>query len=307
MEQGRADLTDVTATGARKELGAMRQLVERLRVTVPGRLHDSPVLGTDFLALNSSRPPFDDLQARRALNFAFDRTKAIELREGPSLADLTCQLMPPRMPSYRRYCPYTAGRPDGTYRGPDLGRARALVRASGTVGTEVEVGAIVGDRVAPYVARVLRSLGYRATVRRFPDTCAGFDKLYDPASGLEVVDSGWVADYPAPSTMYEITACSKGDAPILPGYCDPEMDRRAAAAASMLQSEPGRALRAWTADRPRRHRPGPARRDLEQHQGVADLGAGGQLPERRHHARAAAQPAVGQLTLRAASPRPWAR
>ena len=64
----------------------MRQLVERLRVTVPGRLHDSPVLGTEFLALNSSRPPFDDLLARRALNFALDRTKAIELGAGrPSL------------------------------------------------------------------------------------------------------------------------------------------------------------------------------------------------------------------------------
>ena len=154
--------------------------------------------------------------------------------------------MPPRMPSYRRNCPYTAGPPDGTYRGPDLGRARALVRASGTLGTEVDVGAIVGDRVAPYLARVLRSLGYRATVQRFPETMAGFDKLSDPATGLEVVGSGWVADYPAPSTMFEITACYKGDRPILPGYCDPEMDRRAAAAASMLQSEPGRALRAWT-------------------------------------------------------------
>ena len=78
--------------------------------------------------------------------------------------------MPPRMPSYRRYCPYTAGPPDGTYRGPDLDRARALVRASGTAGTEVEVGAHHrADRVEPYVARVLRSLGYRTTVRRFPD------------------------------------------------------------------------------------------------------------------------------------------
>ena len=246
VEHGRADLTDVTATGE-MELGAMRQLVERLRITVPGRLHDSPVLGTNFLALDSSRPPFDNLQARRALNFALDRTKMIELSEGPSLADLTCQLMPPRMPSYRSYCPYTSGPQDGTYRGPDLDRARALVRASGSAGTEVEVGAIIGrDRFERYVARVLRSLGYRASVRRFPDSDAGYAQLGDPASSIEVVNTGWVADYPAPSTMYDITACYKGDQPILPGYCDPEMDRRAAAAASMLQSEPGQALRAWT-------------------------------------------------------------
>ena len=215
---------------------------------MPGRLHDSPVLGTEFLALNSSRPPFDDLQARRALNFALDRTKVIELGAGPSLADLTCQLMPPRMPSYRRYCPYTAGPPDGTYRGPDLDRARALVRASGTVGTEVEVGAIIGgDRFAPYVARVLRSLGYRATVRRFPDTNGRLRQAVRPRerSSRSWAAAGWPT-IPRPRPCTTITACYKGDQPILPGYCDPEMDRRAAAAASMLQSEPGRALRAWT-------------------------------------------------------------
>jgi peptide/nickel transport system substrate-binding protein len=205
------------------------------------------VLGTKFLVLDSSRPPFDDVRARRALNFAVDRTKMIELGEGPSLAELTCQLMPPRMPSYRRYCPYTTGPPDGSYRGPDVGRASALVRASGTVGTEVDVGAVFGDRVAPYLARVLRALGYRATVRRFPDNFAGYIKMSDPSSGLEVAPGDWAADYPAPSTMYEITACPPPDTtPLLPGHCDPEMDRRAAAAASMLQSEPGQALRAWT-------------------------------------------------------------
>ena len=80
VEQGRADLADVTAAGD-MDLGSMAQLVERLRVTAPSRLHDNPVLGTGFLALNSSRPPFDDLQARQALNFALDRTKVIELVE----------------------------------------------------------------------------------------------------------------------------------------------------------------------------------------------------------------------------------
>ena len=158
--------------------------------------------------------------------------------------------MPPGMPTYRRYCPYTAGAPDGTYHGPDLDRARALVRASGTVGTEVQVGAFIGDPVAPYVAQVLRSLGYRVTVRRFPITWAGFEEMRDPASGLGVVPSDWVADYPAPSTFYDATSCAGSSASVLHGYCNPELDRRAAAAALMRESEPGRAQRTWTRDRP---------------------------------------------------------
>jgi YVTN family beta-propeller protein len=245
LEQGRADLVDVTLFGE-MSIASMRKLVERLSVAAPGRLYDSPVLGTGFLSLDSSRPPFDDLRARRALNFAVDRRKAIELGEGPLLARLTCQLMPPGMPSYRWYCPYTTGDPEGDYEGPDLDRARALVRASGTAGVEVDVGAISGDTLAPYVAEVLRSLDYRVTLRTFPGNQAGYEKLYDPATHLEVVAGGWVADYPAPSTFYDIAACPVSGTPVLPGSCDPEMDRRAAAASSLLRSDPGRALRAWT-------------------------------------------------------------
>ena len=47
----------------------------------------------------------------------------------PSLAQPTCQLMPPRMPPYRAYCPYTSGPPDGHLPRPRPCRARALVRA----------------------------------------------------------------------------------------------------------------------------------------------------------------------------------
>jgi len=246
VEQGRADLVDVTLGGVTEDSASMKQLVERLRLTTPGQLHRSSMMGTLFLALNSSRPPFDNVLARRALNFAFDRTKVIE-QAGPSLAHATCQLMPPSMPSYRNHCPYTAGRPDGEYHGPDLGRARALVRASGTVGAQVEVGAFVGDDdpLMPYVVDVLRSLGYRATVRRFQFP-AGWDKMRGAASGLEVVPSDWTADYPAPSTFYDITSCAGSTAAAVHGYCDPEMDRRAAEAALLLQSAPGKALRAWT-------------------------------------------------------------
>jgi len=245
VQQGSADLVDVTAD---TDPEAMRQHVEHLRVTLPGQLKNSPALGTSFLALNSGLRPFDDVRARRALNFAVDRTKMIALSEGPELAELTCQLMPPRMPSYRHYCPYTPGPPDGDYHGPDLDRARALVRASGTAGTLVEMPAFAGrDRLERYVVRVLRSLGYRASVRLFPDTDAGYIELNEAASSFPVVNTNWGADYPAPSTMYDLTACPPPDTtPLLPGYCDPEMDRRAAAANAMLRSQPGQALRAWT-------------------------------------------------------------
>jgi YVTN family beta-propeller protein len=250
VEHGQADLADVTVPGE-AEPQSQTSLVAGLAITAPTRLHSSVLEGTAFVALNSSRPPFDDRMARRALNFAIDRGKVIDMQGGPSLAHLTCQIMPPGMPSYQQYCPYTDGPPSGDYSGPDLARARALVDASGTRGMEVTVGDIVGDgnRLPRYLAEVLRSLGYRVTIRRLPKEDHSHDILQDPHNDLDV-GGGTVfgADYPVPSTFYGIVACatSNGEVAVPLNYCNPALDRLAAKAAAMLQSEPGRALRIWT-------------------------------------------------------------
>ena len=55
-----------------------------LRVVAPSRVHSSIVQGTDFGVLNSSVPPFDNVLARRAFNYAVDRNKVVKLLGGPS-------------------------------------------------------------------------------------------------------------------------------------------------------------------------------------------------------------------------------
>jgi ABC-type oligopeptide transport system substrate-binding subunit len=94
---------------------------------------------------------------------------------------------------------------------------------------------------------VLRSIGYRATLRELPDTDANQDFLYDPSSDIQVENGGWFADFPLPVNFYELISCSA----VQPGFytfehCDEAMDSRAAAADALLQTEPGRAVRAWT-------------------------------------------------------------
>jgi len=102
-------------------------------------VHLEPSLITYFF-LNTRAPPFDDLRVRHALNLAVDRGAAVKLLGGRRLAVPACQLLPPGMPGYRPYCPYTVHpNPAGTWIAPDLARARALVRASGTKGMRVTV------------------------------------------------------------------------------------------------------------------------------------------------------------------------
>ena len=87
-----------------------------------------------YFALNVNEPPFDNLQARQAINFAADRTAYVKIAGGPSLAVPTCQILPPNFPGYEPYCPYTAGADsDNTkWTGVDLTKAKDLVNQSGT-------------------------------------------------------------------------------------------------------------------------------------------------------------------------------
>jgi streptogramin lyase len=108
--QERADLAELTPLGGTSV--AAGALVDALQVQQPSRLQHSVLQATTFGVVNSSQPPFRSRLARRAFNFAIDRNRAVALLGGPSVAPLSCQLIPPSMPSYRPYCPYSTGPPD---------------------------------------------------------------------------------------------------------------------------------------------------------------------------------------------------
>jgi ABC-type transport system substrate-binding protein len=243
---GRADVGNLTPIKTRSGSGS---LVADLRVSRPALVHASNAMATDFVVLNSAVPPFDNLLARQAVSSAVDRAKLAELMGGTSVSTPSCQLLPPGFPGYRAYCPFTPGAADGDYHGPDLARARALVDQSGTKGAVVTVVDLVGDYTPPferYMVGVLRSLGYRAILRELPDTAANETWMYDDASHVQVMSGGWIPDYPGPSTFYDaIVRCHGFGYPT--GYCNAGLDRRADAAQALQVTDPGRALREWSA------------------------------------------------------------
>src|SRR5439155_14247596 len=72
------------------------------------QVHLNALTADWYMALNTKTPPFNNLQARQAINYAFDRGAAVKLAGGSSLAVPTCQVLPPNFPGYVQYCPYTA-------------------------------------------------------------------------------------------------------------------------------------------------------------------------------------------------------
>jgi peptide/nickel transport system substrate-binding protein len=208
---------------------------------------------THWEALNARIPPFNNVLARRAVNYAVDRRRmdaTNSLTSGP-----TCQLLPPNFSAYVAYCPYTRPGPR-LYNGPDLATAQRLVDASGTRGMHVTLYGIVGivgtAAYRRYLAAVLRTLHYRVTVLARPLNLQNWDYAYDSRSRLQVPGAtGWAADWPSPGNFYDVFSCAtfkpaNGKDFNMSEFCDPALDRLAASAQNLSTLDPGASRRAWT-------------------------------------------------------------
>ena len=207
-----------------------------LRVDRRVQVHIHPALVTGFLFLNTNAPPFNQLGVRRALNLAYDRRAAVDGWGGTLAAKPTCQLLPPAIPGYRRYCRYTDDpSDDGRWKATDLARAKRLVAASGTRGTRVVVwntipspsGGIEETRLA---VAALRKLGYHAMLRLLPESTF-FTYTGDSRNHAQVIDGGWSADYASASDFIGKLTCGQfvarhgPDTTDASEFCNPRFDR----------------------------------------------------------------------------------
>jgi YVTN family beta-propeller protein len=221
-----------------------------------GQLRINPAMITGFMFLNVNAPPFNQLRVRQALNLALDRRHIVSSYGGPLAAQPACQILPPPLPGYRRYCPYTRGpTADGRWHGPDLARARQLVAASGTAGMTVTVWntppppqATVAETQAAVAA--LRQLGYHASLRLLPASTY-YSYTNDSRNHAQVIDAGWGADYPSADTFIGKLTCNyftpgNGQATTDAGeLCDPALDRQTARAAALQTADPPAAAALW--------------------------------------------------------------
>ena len=130
------------------------------------QVHVNTLTANWYFALNTRRPPFNNLQARQAINYAANRAAYVKIAGGSSLAVPTCQILPPNFPSYTPYCPYTAGSSHTTWTAPDLAKAKQLVQQSGTAGMKVVVNGTndqVGKALVEQMISDLDAIGYKAT------------------------------------------------------------------------------------------------------------------------------------------------
>ena len=234
---GRADVTGFSGTAA-----VRADLARRYSAQFKEQL----LAETSFEYLNTAIAPFDDIRVRQALNYAVDRNRLVAIMGATARFRVTCQILPPNFPSYRWYCPYTTGARDGRYHGPDLVKAKELVRLSGTRGMAVTIrGTAEVHELNSYVATVLRQLGYTVKLREVSSTLD--PGLLRALWHVQITSApGWIADYPAGSNFYDAVFSCKTAMAGAGWYCNPQVERAAAEARQAQVSDPAKASSLWT-------------------------------------------------------------
>jgi peptide/nickel transport system substrate-binding protein len=217
-----------------------RQL-RALTTRFAAQLHLDPLGAVFYLFLNTRRPPFDNLSARRAVAYAVDRGRLAELAGGTGAAEPTCQVLPPDFPGYQPYCPYTlhtsAG---GIWTAPDGAKAARFLARSHARGSRVTIGTFSD---LTYLARpleaVLARLGFRVSLRTLSPAGTLFPRV-------DAILNAWTKDYPAPSDFIDPLFTCRAFVNIS-GFCDPTVDSQARRAAAIQVSDPATANRLWAA------------------------------------------------------------
>ncbi|WP_405733355.1 ABC transporter substrate-binding protein [Streptomyces sp. NBC_01537] len=195
------------------------------------QVHVSPLTAMYYLTLNVNQAPFNNLKARQAINWAVDRSAAVRLYGGTNLAQPVCTVLPPGFPGHTDTCDYTKGG-GTTWKAPDLAKAKALVKASGTAGQEV--GIVVPDdevnkSIGEYLQSLLTQLGYKATLKPLSANIQ-FTYIQNTKNKVQLALTSWYQDYPAASDFLNVLlSCGSfhagSDSSInIAGFCDKTVD-----------------------------------------------------------------------------------
>lgn len=230
---GRGDVASLffVVPSARRLRGLEARYAAQLRIAPGGNVF--------YLFLNTQRAPFADVRARRAVEYAVDRGKLAAAAGGPELAAPSCQILPPGIPGYRPFCPYTQEKSAaGVWSAPDAEQAARLARASLTRGTRVTVATL--DDLKPFtqlVSPTLSKLGYPTKIRTFSPSATSY--------GVNnAVLIGWFKDFPAASDFISVLFTCR--APVnYTHFCDHAVDAKIRRASAQQASDPAAASTLW--------------------------------------------------------------
>lgn len=191
----------------------------------PGEpLHDELISGvnlcTGYVTFDTTRPPFDDVNVRKAFSMAFDRQKYLDIVLNGHALPAT-GLFPPGLPGFNtslQGLPY------------DTEQARQALEASKYGGpeglppivfTDSGIGSYIGADVAAMAEMWEQNLGVTITVENLEPNYY-LEEVYSDNHG-QLFSGGWCADYPDPENFADVLFHS-GSLQNNGGYSNPALD-----------------------------------------------------------------------------------
>lgn len=205
-----------------------------------------------YAPMNTNIPPFNNIKARQAVNYAVDRGAIVKLFGGSLLAAPACQILPPGFPGYEPYCPYTKN-PGTKWSAPDMAKAKALVAESGTAGQKVTIvveNTSIAKSIGVYLQGVLNDLGYKASVRTISPNIQ-FTYIQNTDNKVQISVSQWYSDFPAPSNfLHLLFSCASfhpgSDSSVnISGFCTKELDAQMEKAMRLAVTDREAANKIW--------------------------------------------------------------
>jgi peptide/nickel transport system substrate-binding protein len=164
------------------------------RPDVKKRFVSATSLCTRFLAMNTSKPPFDDPKVRQAMQFAVDKEAYRTAHGGSGVGELAGSYLPPAM---------TGGRAQDVYKAPPTGdpaKARELLAAAGkSAGLSIRLTTTSteqGKAEAEAVQQALARAGVKVQINSVAKSVY-YDAIGDIEKEDELVFYGWCSDYPS--------------------------------------------------------------------------------------------------------------
>lgn len=177
-------------------------------------------LCTQYMVFDTTQPPFDDVNVRKAFSMAFNRQKYVDVvLDGHDLP--ANGLYPPGLPGFNlalEGLPY------------DPAQARQLLAASKYGGpdglppivfSDIGIGSYINADVAAMAEMWEQDLGVTITVENLEPNYY-YDQVYAGNHG-QLIRGGWCADYPDPENFADVlfhSSSSQNNG----GYSNPELD-----------------------------------------------------------------------------------
>ncbi len=156
------------------------------------QVHISPLPAITYIFLNNQVPPLNNVDLRKAINFAIDRTAILAQWGGPLAGSPTDQIIPVGLTSYKKYSIYPNT--------PNLAEAKKLMKASG-IKTPVSIALRTQNdapgfiNMAQVIQANLKPIGINVQIVGSPNS-VNYSYISNPKARVPMGIQPWGLDFP---------------------------------------------------------------------------------------------------------------